>query len=103
MRFGQWAAVGPQAEPAFLEVPAHNEITVMRLILIALCLVAAGFYIKTLFPLQSEGTNAAQPETTDIIYSAAPEDVHTTSSTALRPVPSSQMAIIRDVFAPEMQ
>lgn len=68
----------------------------MRLILIALCLVAAGLYIKTLLPL--EGDDGAKTPPAVAVGNPADGEPN-----ALRPVPDSQLTIIRDVFAPEMK
>lgn len=68
----------------------------MRVVLILLCLVAAAIYVQTLFPIG--GHSGAE----DAQMAASAPAVQEVNS-GLRAVPESQLLIIRDVFAPEIQ
>jgi len=70
----------------------------MRILLVVLCLVAAGLYVKILLPSDYEVPGLAAVENMLL-------DKDTSGATAdgqLREVPASQMQVIRDVFAPEL-
>jgi len=70
----------------------------MRILLIALCLVAAALYVKILLPPDYALPGLAEVEQTLLGESAqvAPDEGN------LKEVPASQMQVIRDVFAPEL-
>jgi len=62
----------------------------MRIVLILLCILAAGLYLKILLP-----PGEIAPATVE-------QPLADTGGANLRPVPPSQLQVIQQVFAPEM-
>lgn len=70
----------------------------MRILLLALCLVAAALYAKILEPELDFG--GYLPVTSEIWPGNATQP--TAEDVTLRDVPDSQIAVMREVFAPEL-
>ena len=69
----------------------------MRILLLALSLVAAGLYVKILLP-----PDYALPGLAEVEQTLLGEGGEAPAEGNLREVPESQMQVIREVFAPEL-